>query len=84
MLRSKDCIMGCIDNGCIEGVSRGASRVSRGCVEPLDADDHAVSIKGWEHASRGSRVHQGVHRGCIEGCVEVASRVHRGQGSRAK
>ena len=31
MLRSKDCIMGCIDNGCIEGVSRGASRcASRG------------------------------------------------------
>ena len=80
MLRSKDCIMGCIDKGCIEGVSRGASRVSRGCVEPLDADEHAVSIKGWEHASRGSGVHRGVHRGCIEG----ASRVHRGQGSTFK
>ena len=45
--------MGCIDKGCIEGVSRGASMVSRGCVKPLDADEHAVSIKGWEHASRG-------------------------------
>ena len=45
----KDCIMGCIDKGCIEGVSRGASRVSMGCVEPLDADAqsaHSVSIEG--------------------------------------
>ena len=37
------------------------TRLSLLGVEPLDADEHAVSIKGWEHASRGSRVHQGVH-----------------------